>query len=140
MIDLIDTEVQATALPRTIGSMGQLTSNQKEPDSRMGRAVCDIGYMLRPVAWGRGYATEALTALVDAIFEKTDRTHITAETDAENRSSWRVLEKVGFARIDQRELEHPTLGKRPFYFYQIARPTSGRRGEVEQAGRMHNAD
>jgi RimJ/RimL family protein N-acetyltransferase len=55
-----------------------------------------IGYTIAADAQGNGYATEAATAVVDALFEDADVHRIVASTDPENIASRRVLEKIGF--------------------------------------------
>lgn len=55
------------------------------------------GYVLARDAWGRGFATEALAAMVDvARLVGVARLH--ALCHAEHRASWHVLEKCGFTR------------------------------------------
>lgn len=60
----------------------------------------EIGYAVAPQAWGKGFATEAVTALVDAIFSLTDALRIHANSRLGNFASRRVLEKAGFTHID----------------------------------------
>ncbi|MGE5089396.1 MAG: GNAT family N-acetyltransferase [Candidatus Levyibacteriota bacterium] len=57
-----------------------------------------IGYCLDDAAWGRGFATEAVAALLQWAFETLDLNRVQAETDTRNMASGRVLEKLGFAR------------------------------------------
>lgn len=57
-----------------------------------------IGYCLDEPAWGRGFATEAVGALVNWAFETLDLNRIQAETDTRNDASNHVLEKLGFVR------------------------------------------
>ncbi len=70
------------------------------------------GYVLAKDAWGKGYATEALQAVV-----KTARAvglrRLYAICHTEHGASWRVLEKCGFARegILRRHTEFPNLGE-----------------------------
>lgn len=56
----------------------------------------EIGYWLGVPYWNKGYATEALHALIDYAF--TDLTHDTVQAGARvtNPASRRVLEKCGF--------------------------------------------
>ena len=62
------------------------------------RARCAItGYVLARDAWGKGYATEALNAVVD-IARRIDVDRLYALCHPEHRASWHVLEKCGFAR------------------------------------------
>lgn len=55
------------------------------------------GYVLAKDAWGRGYATEALRAMVD-VASRVGVRRLYALCHPEHRSSWRVLEKCGFGR------------------------------------------
>jgi RimJ/RimL family protein N-acetyltransferase len=72
------------------------------------RAV--TGYVLAKDAWGRGYATEALLAIVDAAPALGVR-RLEALCHPEHRASWRVLDKCGFAREGtlRRYAEFPNL-------------------------------
>ena len=55
-----------------------------------------IGYRLLRRFWGQGIATQAVAALVDYIYSRTDTQIITTSTMVENKASARVLEKNGF--------------------------------------------
>lgn len=57
-----------------------------------------IGFTVSSAFWGRGFATEALTALLDYLFEDIDLHRVTADCDTENVGSWKTLEKLGFRR------------------------------------------
>jgi RimJ/RimL family protein N-acetyltransferase len=57
-----------------------------------------LTYCLRAAAWGQGYATEAVRALLTWAFATLDLNRVQAETDTRNVASARVLEKVGFRR------------------------------------------
>jgi [ribosomal protein S5]-alanine N-acetyltransferase len=56
------------------------------------------GYVLARDAWGQGYATEALAAMLALAFARPDVTRVYALCDAEHRASARVLEKCGMER------------------------------------------
>jgi len=58
----------------------------------------DLGYALHPSAWGRGYATEAVTALLDWGFEQLDLNRVEADVDPRNTPSARLMERLGFIR------------------------------------------
>jgi len=68
------------------------------------------GYVFAKDAWGKGYATEALRAVVD-IARGVGLVRLYALCHVENPASWRVLEKCGFARegVLQRHSEFPNL-------------------------------
>ncbi|WP_336511919.1 GNAT family protein [Sphingomonas arenae] len=67
---------------RVIGKMG-------------GWRLPEIGYLLDPAVWGRGYAYEGLRAYVD-YRRGCGSTELTADTDPRNTASRRLLEKCGF--------------------------------------------
>jgi RimJ/RimL family protein N-acetyltransferase len=72
------------------------------------RAV--TGYVLAKDAWGQGYATEALTAMVDLAC-RFGIVRLYAICHSEHRASSRVLEKGGFSREGtlRRHTEFPNL-------------------------------
>ncbi len=76
---------------RMIGDVGVRI---KKDDSR--QAV--IGFTLTPEYWRMGYATEAVTSLLEFLFDELDLHRVLADCDTENTGSWRTLEKVGFRR------------------------------------------
>jgi ribosomal-protein-alanine N-acetyltransferase len=55
----------------------------------------EIGYMLKPKAWGKGYATEITKRLLKFAFEATPLEEIVAVTDPHNEASKSVLLKSG---------------------------------------------
>jgi RimJ/RimL family protein N-acetyltransferase len=55
-----------------------------------------LGYALAPEAWGKGYASEAARAIIDASFQLTNAVEMLASARVENPASRRVLEKCGF--------------------------------------------
>jgi RimJ/RimL family protein N-acetyltransferase len=58
----------------------------------------NIGYEFHPDVWGRGYATEAATAILTFAFEELGLHRVWAECVADNVASARVLEKLGMRR------------------------------------------
>ena len=64
-----------------------------DPDGLM---TVEVGYWLGRPYWGRGYATEALTALLDWARASWGRRWITARHFADNPASGAVLIKAGF--------------------------------------------
>ncbi|MBY0241147.1 MAG: GNAT family N-acetyltransferase [Burkholderiaceae bacterium] len=57
---------------------------------------CEIGYILDRAHWGRGYAQEALAALVGHAFGPLDLLRIEADIDPRNRASAVLLERLHF--------------------------------------------
>lgn len=58
----------------------------------------EIGYMLLPDYWGRGYASEAIKQVLDFGFEILKFHSIEANINPNNLASRRVLEKQGFRK------------------------------------------
>ena len=62
----------------------------------------EVGYMLKPAFWGKGFATEITRGLLRFAFEQTSLTEIVAVTDPENAASQNVLRKSGLRDIGMR--------------------------------------
>ena len=60
------------------------------------RVSAEIGYWLGEPLWGRGIATEALSAVTAEAFVRFDLTRIYAVPFADHAASVRVLEKAGY--------------------------------------------
>ena len=56
----------------------------------------EIGYVLNPSFWGRGYATEVVKAVVDYSFSALKLHRLEARCMKENTASENVLKKCGF--------------------------------------------
>lgn len=84
----------AIELKETGELIGDVAYRVKNNDARQAA----IGYSLASTYWRKGYATEALTALLDYLFEDVDMHRVAADCDVENTSSWKTLEKLGFRR------------------------------------------
>jgi ribosomal-protein-alanine N-acetyltransferase len=92
--------IEMKASGRLIGTSGFL--QWPNSDQR-----AELGYVINPAYWGRGFVTEAAMALCDFAFKKMKVNRIEAGTIVEHRASQRVLEKCGFKLegvLRQREL------------------------------------
>lgn len=56
-------------------------------------------YAFHPDYWGKGYASEAVTLLVDKAFYEYGFTKLRAITRKENRDSVALLERIGFHHV-----------------------------------------
>ena len=70
-----------------IGACGMVTAEREAPE---------IGYWLGVKHWGKGYATEAVRALIDHAFTELDCEALQSAARVTNPASRRVLEKCGF--------------------------------------------
>ena len=76
---------------RVIGLVGVYGWNQTHHRA-------ETGYDLARDHWGKGIATEALTAMLRFGFKNLALNRVEAETMMDNPESVRLLERVGFAR------------------------------------------
>lgn len=82
-----------------VGDVG-LSPAEDEP------GVIKVGYTVAPPFQGRGYATEAIGALVTYAFDTLGAEVVRAYASAENVASLRVAEKVGMRLIERIEHQH----------------------------------
>jgi RimJ/RimL family protein N-acetyltransferase len=62
----------------------------------------EIGFSFAPEFQGQGYATEAVRCVVEYLFAQRGLHRVSAECDARNTNSARLLERVGFRREGDR--------------------------------------
>ena len=67
----------------------------------------ELGYRLRREMWGKGYATEASSALIAAAFSDLDISRVWAQTMTVNTRSRRVMEQCGLRYVRTFHLEWP---------------------------------
>ncbi len=72
-----------------------------------GESFIQVGYLLLPDYWNRGYATEMAVALVRYGFTTLQLPQIVGITDLPNINSQRVLIKAGLHRNGERSFAHP---------------------------------
>ncbi|RYE80339.1 MAG: N-acetyltransferase [Myxococcales bacterium] len=85
---------------------------QKEAGDAGVQAEALIGYSMHPSYAGQGYATEAVTALMELCFRGLGVHRVVAECFAENEPSWRLMERLGMRREGHavKDSLHRTLG------------------------------
>jgi len=71
--------------------IGGIGLNVRQPEDR----GAELGYVISPDHWGRGYAIEITRALVAFGFLEVGLHRVSARVDPENAGSIRVLEKLG---------------------------------------------
>ncbi len=89
-----------------------------------------VAYELGPAHWGRGYATEAVRALINYLFTGYGLVPkpaegievIRAETDTRNGRSAALLERLGFVQIETKEnADHFKGSPSHEYIYELRR-------------------
>ncbi|MBQ6382832.1 MAG: GNAT family N-acetyltransferase [Clostridia bacterium] len=73
---------------RVIGSVGFMWVSEENSSA-------EVGYSLSRQYWNRGYATEALSAVLRSAFSVLPLNRIEAQRDLRNPASGRVMEKCG---------------------------------------------
>lgn len=79
---------------------------------------CETGYVLGSRHWGRGYASEALVAVLEHAFGALGMNRIEADVDPQNIASRRVLEKLAFrleGTMPERWIVHGEKADTAFY-------------------------
>jgi RimJ/RimL family protein N-acetyltransferase len=104
-------EEMAIRRPGEPGGWVQFTVEHRADDTLVGdvglspadgeAGVIKVGYTIDPMFQGRGYATEAVAALIDYAFETLGAEVVRAYAGAENTPSIRVMEKVGMELIER---------------------------------------
>ena len=88
-------EFQFAVEPRAVGHIvGSVRIRIRDSVS----AQADVGFGLDSEFRGRGFATEALHAVLRFGFEELRMHRIWATTDTRNEGSWKLLERAGFRR------------------------------------------
>jgi ribosomal-protein-alanine N-acetyltransferase len=81
-----------------------------------GDELIQVGYLLYPEYWGRGYATEMAVRILRYGFEELRLPQIYAITDLPNVDSQKVLLKAGLRRNGERFFAH--YGTEPLAFFE----------------------
>jgi RimJ/RimL family protein N-acetyltransferase len=83
-----------------------------------GESIVQVGYLLFPEHWGRGYATEMSIRLLRYGFADLGIERIAGITDLPNLDSQRVLLKAGLVRDGERTFAHPGYGGKPLAWFE----------------------
>jgi len=91
---------------RFIGRVGARTSpiqsDRLSSDPKLHHAVhADLWFSFLPAVHGRGFATEAVSAFIDALRERLQpeaTLQLEIECDPRNEASWKLAARLGFAR------------------------------------------
>jgi len=83
----------------------------------------EIGWLVREDRWRRGYAHEAMRAVIDWGFTAFAAPRIVALTTEWNVGSWRLMEKLGMERRPELDFNDPAMSPEynPTIQYAIAR-------------------
>jgi RimJ/RimL family protein N-acetyltransferase len=94
----LDQEGGALELAAILSEDGRLVGDVSLFHRSTTHRAAEVGYVFDPSFHGRGLATEATAALLEIAFDQVGYHRVYGRLDARNRSSARVLEKVGMRR------------------------------------------
>ncbi|WP_217177073.1 GNAT family N-acetyltransferase [Streptomyces sp. AC495_CC817] len=89
--DAVCLAVEEAATGRLVGDVVLFWRSENDREG-------EVGYILDPAAAGRGYATEAVGALLDLGFHGLGLHRVIARIDERNTASVGVVERLGFRR------------------------------------------
>ncbi|QKG70925.1 GNAT family N-acetyltransferase [Erythrobacter mangrovi] len=69
----------------------------------------EVGWLVREDRWRRGYAEEAMRAVLDWAFGRVCAPHVVALTSELNVGSWKLMEKLGMMRRKDLDFEDPAF-------------------------------
>ncbi len=99
---LQEAEMQAQVQPRTLFRFGITRQPEDIVRGLVGLSLnirmtrdWEIGWLVNPDDWGKGYATEAARRVIEFAFRSLDAHRVIAFCDADNRASERVMQKLG---------------------------------------------
>jgi len=78
------------------------------------KTECEIGYSIGRKFWGQGFGKEIVHLLLRNLKENKSIEEVTAWSNKENIASIRILEKIGFQRIENDDDQNNYLYKRKF--------------------------
>lgn len=116
----------AAVLPGTGHLIGSVAIWVPSPAHRRG----ELGFVFHPDFWGRGYASEATSLLLDFGFLRLGLGRIAATCHPDNHASARVLEKCGLV-LEGRMRDHMLVRgawRDSLLFAAVARDHAGRSG------------
>lgn len=67
----------------------------------------EVGWLVREDRWRRGYAEEAMHAVLNWAFTRVGAPHVVALTSQANIGSWKLMEKLGMERRADLDFDDP---------------------------------
>ena len=103
--------------------VGQSGLKRVDAEGAKNTGDIEIGWTVRDDRWRRGYAGEAVCALLERAFTRHDAPLVCAMTSEKNAPSWRLMEKFGMERRADLDFEDPRFGpeENPTKVYTLTR-------------------
>ncbi|MCP1428680.1 RimJ/RimL family protein N-acetyltransferase [Microbacterium foliorum] len=97
LVELTDASGDATPIGDIMIRIGDGWAQLEVADRAKG-VEAELGWVLDPGYTGRGYATEAIRAVIDVCFGPLGLRRVHAGCFADNEPSWRLMERLGMRR------------------------------------------
>jgi RimJ/RimL family protein N-acetyltransferase len=68
----------------------------------------ELGWRFKQMSWGKGYATEAVKAIIEMLAQQADVSHVSAVADEDNVASIGIMKKLGMQFIKRTDYRTPT--------------------------------
>ncbi|SFD32889.1 GNAT family N-acetyltransferase [Pseudoalteromonas denitrificans] len=91
-------EHEKLGLAIELKSQGKLIGELMYKHTNIGSNIGEVGYRLNTNYQKKGYAYEAVSALITHLFEQLDLHKITAVCITKNNASWGLMERLGMKR------------------------------------------
>lgn len=79
---------------------GQDTLGTVQATVHLAQRRADVAYVFGPGAWGKGYATEAVRAMLTFLRDSLNVEGFVANIDTRNAASQRLVQRLGFVQTD----------------------------------------
>ncbi|KAF2092438.1 acyl-CoA N-acyltransferase [Rhizodiscina lignyota] len=112
--DIVDNQ---SKFPRTLVELAVIKKDENAFIGRVGAKIdhgiskADIWFSFMPSAQGKGFATEAMEALITTLTTNFDVTELEIECDPRNTGSWRLAERLGFEKVKDIERAWESKGE-----------------------------
>lgn len=100
--------VEIKKTKKMIGFVGLIHRTKQEFNTSFMPAT-EIGWRLDSAYWNQGYATESAIAVLEHGFNQLNLNEVISFTVPDNKSSRRVMEKIGLSRDEENDFKHPAL-------------------------------
>lgn len=111
----LDTYKWSVFLKENNECIGRYTCQNSESDDP---EIRDVGWYIDPKYHGKGYGTEAAKAMIDFMFNEVKIKEIRTGAAIINPASWKIMEKLGFKRLDETKMIQYTFLDEPVEDYQ----------------------
>lgn len=103
--------------------IGQISVQEK--NENVSKDIRDIGWFISPDEQRKGYAYESALAILNYMFNEVNIVKIDTSSAIENFASWKLMEKLGFKRKEERKMVKYTFidGLVENYSYELTKDT-----------------